>query len=208
MQPESGGPQARQGRIYKPTIRSKLNPKRSYNSTGAFWWASHPMLLLVALQRINRPGNHITVCWLSSLGECTRQMMWGRSHGDIGVVVVEFHPTTTTSPPLTTGVEEERERSCEPLQAKHLRGSERITVFTLPFCLLGGLLASVKPRLGVFPSLFFLFEKEVWVSHLCLSVHVHVHTQRHQHTQLSDQTSPKFKKKKKKTQKLKSPKFK
>lgn len=106
MQAESGGPQARQGRIYKPTIRSKLNPKRSYNSTGAFWWAYHPMLLLVGFQRINRPGNHITVCWLSSLGECTRQMMWGRSHGDIGGVggYVEFPPTTTPSPPPAAGV--------------------------------------------------------------------------------------------------------
>lgn len=77
-------PAARQGPIYKPT-RSKLNPKCSYNSTGAFWWAYHPMLLLVGFQRINRPGNHITGCWLSSLGECTRRMMWGRSDRDTGV---------------------------------------------------------------------------------------------------------------------------
>lgn len=83
-------PAARQGPIYKPT-RSKLNPKCSYNSTGAFWWAYHPMLLLVGFQRINRPGNHITGCWLSSLGECTRWMMWGRSDRDTGVYG-EFPP--------------------------------------------------------------------------------------------------------------------
>lgn len=77
-------PAARQGPIYKLT-RSKLNPKCSYNSTGAFWWAYHPMLLLVGFQRINRPANHITGCWLSSLGECTRRMMWGRSDRDTGV---------------------------------------------------------------------------------------------------------------------------
>lgn len=76
-------PAARQGLIYKPT-RSKLNPKCSYNSTGAVWWAYHPMLLLVGFQRINRPGNHITGRWLSSLGECTRRMMWGRSDCDTG----------------------------------------------------------------------------------------------------------------------------
>lgn len=84
-------PAARQGPIYKPT-RSKLNPKCSYNSTGAFWWAYHPMLLLVGFQRINRPGNHITGRWLSSLGECTRRMMWGRSNCDTGGYV-EFPPT-------------------------------------------------------------------------------------------------------------------
>lgn len=83
-------PAARQGPIYKPT-RSKLNPKCSYNSTGAFWRAYHPMLLLVGFQRINRPGNHITGCWLSSLGECTRRMMWGRSDRDTGGYV-EFPP--------------------------------------------------------------------------------------------------------------------
>lgn len=83
-------PAARQGPIYKPT-RSKLKPKCSYNSTGAFWWAYHPMLLLVGFQRINRPGNHITGCWLSSLGECTRRMMWGRSDRDTGVYG-EFPP--------------------------------------------------------------------------------------------------------------------
>lgn len=83
-------PAARQGPIYKPT-RSKLDPKCSYNSTGAFWWAYHPMLLLVGFQRINRPGNHITDCWLSSLGECTRRMMWGRSDRDTGVYA-EFPP--------------------------------------------------------------------------------------------------------------------
>lgn len=83
-------PAARQGPIYKPT-RSKLKPKRSYNSTGAFWWAYHPMLLLVGFQRINRPENHITGCWLSSLGECTRRMMWGRSDRDTGVYG-EFPP--------------------------------------------------------------------------------------------------------------------
>lgn len=83
-------PAARQGPIYKPT-RSKLNPKCSYNSTGAFWWAYHPMLLLVGFQRINRPGNHITGCWLSSLGECTRRMMWGRSNCDTRGYV-EFPP--------------------------------------------------------------------------------------------------------------------
>lgn len=81
---------ARQGPIYNPT-RSKLNPKCSYNSTGAFWWAYHPMLLLVGFQRINRPANHITGCWLSSLGECTRRMMWGRSNRDTGVYG-EFPP--------------------------------------------------------------------------------------------------------------------
>lgn len=83
-------PAARQGPIYKPT-RSKLKPKCSYNSTGAFWWAYHPMLLLVGFQRINRLGNHITGCWLSSLGECTRRMMWGRSDRDTGVYG-EFPP--------------------------------------------------------------------------------------------------------------------
>lgn len=83
-------PAARQGPIYKPT-RSKLNPNCSYNSTGAFWWAYHPMLLLVGFQRINRHWNHITGCWLSSLGECTRRMMWGRSDRDTGVYG-EFPP--------------------------------------------------------------------------------------------------------------------
>lgn len=74
-------PAARQGPIYKPT-RSELNPDCSYNSTGAFWWLYHPMLLLVGFRGINRPGNHITDCWLSSLGECTRWMVWGWSNGD------------------------------------------------------------------------------------------------------------------------------
>lgn len=83
-------PAARQGPIYKPT-RSKLNPKCSYNSTGAFCWAYHPMLLLVGFQRINRLANHITGCWLSSLGECTRRMMWGRSNRDTEVYG-EFPP--------------------------------------------------------------------------------------------------------------------
>lgn len=102
MQPQSGGPQARQGRIYKPAIRSKLNPKRSYNSTGAFWWASHPMLLLVALRRINRPGNHITACWVSvpdrwcgGGATVTRGWWcWGRLWGWGGVGYMEIHPTT------------------------------------------------------------------------------------------------------------------
>lgn len=95
-------PAARQGSIYKPT-RSKLNPKCSYNSTGAFWWAYHPMLLLVGFQRINRPGNHITGCWLSSLGECTRRMMWGRSDHDTGVYS-ESPPTLPTLACLGCGV--------------------------------------------------------------------------------------------------------
>lgn len=90
-------PAARQGPIYKPT-RSKLNPKCSYNSTGAFWWAYHPMLLLVGFQRINRPGNHITGCWLSSLGECTRRMMWGRSDRDTGVYGESPPPTPLRLP--------------------------------------------------------------------------------------------------------------
>lgn len=96
-------PAARQGPIYKPT-RSKLNPKCSYNSTGAFWWAYHPMLLLVGFQRINRPGNHITGCWLSSLGECTRRMMWGRSDRDTGVYS-EFPPACLSASGAVCAIE-------------------------------------------------------------------------------------------------------
>lgn len=146
MQPESGGPQARQGRIYKPTIRSKLNPKRSYNSTGAFWWASHPMLLLVASQRINRPGNHITVCWLSSLGECTRQMMWGRSHCD-------------------TGVAREMEGGGHVLE-----GSERITMFTFVSCFRVDCSHQRSYRLGLF---FIFLKSRESGSNFCMRVYVH-----------------------------------
>lgn len=81
------------GPIHEPT-RSKLQPKRSYNSAEAFWCASHSVLLLVGFQRINRPGSHIAGCRLSSWGECTRWMMWGWSRRDTGGGYVAFSPGT------------------------------------------------------------------------------------------------------------------